>query len=131
MPTEYISEKHYPKVFAWIVRYRSARERLKILAPEPTKLDGVAAAEQIHSSEFAEPKLSVDAKDPVGLEEGTEVELFATDWGTEHRDCGRLVGLTADEAIIAVKSKGDIEIRIHAPRTGFTVKAIGRKAGGQ
>lgn len=125
LPAEHISEKQYPNVFAWVARYREAREKAKASSPEPTKLDGASAAKHIHSSDFAEDDLSVDVKDALGLKEGTEVEVYAADWGTEHRDRGRLVGLTPDEVTIAVKNKDNSEIRIHAPRTGFKIRVAG------
>ncbi|KAL6710513.1 hypothetical protein ACN47E_008561 [Coniothyrium glycines] len=124
LPAEHVSDQRYPKTFAWIARYQAARDQAKSSGPEPTVLDGAAAAKQIHASDFVESALSVDADDPLGLKEGAEVELYAADWGTEHRDRGRLVGLTTDEVTIAVKSEENVEIRIHAPRTGFKIKVI-------
>lgn len=125
LPPELISEKHFPKVFTWLARYRAAREEAKASVPKPTTLDGRATADNILTADFAEPKVSVDEQDPLGLREGTEVELYPTDWITEHRDRGRLVGLGLDEVTIAVKSRGDVEFRVHAPRTGFKVREIG------
>lgn len=124
LPEEVISEKIFPKTFAWFERYRAAVEKAKSSAPEPTTLDGEAAAKCIHTSESGQVKLSVDEKDPTGLKAGTEIEVYGADWGTEHRDSGRLVGLTPDEVTIAVKSKGGAEIRIHAPRTGFKISKL-------
>lgn len=121
-----ISKELFPRTFAWMARYRAAIEKAKSAAPEPTKLDGQAAADRILRSEATDPQVVVDKADPTGLAEGTEVEIYAADWGTEHRDRGRLVGLTPDEVIIAVKSKGNVEIRVHAPRIGFKIEKIGR-----
>jgi hypothetical protein len=124
LPEDIISAKIFPKTFAWFDRYHTAVDTAKADAPEPTTLDGQAAANLIHSSEPTYAQVSVDQKDPTGLIEGAEVEVYAADWGTEHRDRGRLVGLTPDEVTIAVKTQGDAEIRIHAPRTGFKIKEI-------
>lgn len=127
LPPELISEKHFPKVFTWLDRYRAAREEAKASAPKPTTMDGRAAADSILTAGFAEPKVAVDKTDPSELKEGIEVELYPSDWITEHRDRGRLVGLSPDEVTIAVKNRGNVEFRVHAPRTGFKVREIGRK----
>lgn len=126
LPPDVVSEKLYPKAFAWLARYRAAREKAKASAPKPTALDGQAAADVILGSEFAETGGSVDESDPLGLKAGVEIEMYPADWGTEYRDRGRLVGLTPNEVTIAVKSKGGVEFRVHAPRTGFKVKEIGK-----
>lgn len=125
LPVEFLSDQQFPKVFAWLARYRAARDEAKQSAPKPTVLDGQAAAAQIHRSEFAEASVAVDGNDPLGLREGADVELYPADWGTEHRERGRLVGLTADEVTVAVVNKDEVEIRIHAPRSGFKVREIG------
>jgi hypothetical protein len=122
LPDDIISKRVFPKTFAWFERYRAAVEKAKSNAAQVKSLDGEAAAKHIHASGFGQPALSVDGGDPARLNEGSEVQVYPADWITEHRDQGRLVGLAPDEVTIAVKSKGDVEIRIHAPRTGFKIK---------
>ncbi|KAH7410101.1 hypothetical protein DE146DRAFT_338606 [Phaeosphaeria sp. MPI-PUGE-AT-0046c] len=117
-----ISEKTFPRVFAWLERYRAAVEQAKSSSSQPATLDGQAAAKSILVSELGHPHVQVDRDDPASLDEGTEVEIYPGDWVTGHKDRGRLVGLTTDEVTIAVKSKGDVELRIHAPRTGFKIR---------
>ncbi|KAH7081390.1 hypothetical protein BKA63DRAFT_207414 [Paraphoma chrysanthemicola] len=124
LPENLISAKTFPKTFAWLDRYRAAVDQAKTSGREPTTLDGQAAADRIHRSEFGLAKVSVAGDDPTGLREGIDVEVFTADWVTEHKDRGRLVGLASDEVTIAVKSKENVEIRIHAPRTGFKIKEI-------
>jgi hypothetical protein len=124
LPENLVSARIFPRTFAWLERYRAAVEQAKTSGPEPTTLDGQAAADHILRSEFGLAKVSIDGEDPTGLREGTNVEVFTADWVTEHRDRGRLVGLASDEVTIAVKSKESVEIRIHAPRTGFKIKAV-------
>jgi hypothetical protein len=122
LPEDIISKRVFPKTFAWVERYRAALESAKSNAAQVKSLDGEAAAKHIHASRFGQRALSVDGGDPAGLKEGSEVQVYPADWLTGHRDQGRLVGLTPDEVTIAVKSKGDVEIRIHAPRAGFKIK---------
>jgi hypothetical protein len=124
LPQNLISEKIFPKTYAWFERYRAAVEKAKSSAPEPTTLDGEAAAKYIHASETGQSKLSVDENDPTGLREGSEIEVYGADWGTDYRDRGQLVGLSPDEVTIAVKSRAGAEIRIHAPRTGFKINKL-------
>jgi len=107
------------------MRYRAARDEAQASGPKPIELDGKTAANYILGSEFADSGYSVDEKDPLGLREGVEVEVYAADWGSEYRDRGRLVGLTPDEAVVAVTTKDKGEIRIHAPRTGFKIEETG------
>ena len=74
---------------------------------------------------YVEDEAGVDPKDPLGLEKGQDVEVWPTDTGFKHRDRGRLISLTKDEVVIAEQSKvGGKEIRVHAPRSGFRVKAV-------
>jgi hypothetical protein len=122
LPEDIISKRVFPKTFAWFERYRAAVEKATSRASEVKTLDGEAAAKHIHASGFGHSALSVDGGDPARLREGSEVLVYPADWITEHRDQGRLIGLAPDEVTIAVKSKGDVEIRIHAPRTGFKIK---------
>jgi hypothetical protein len=120
-----ILEKIFPKTFSWQARYRAAVEDAKTTVPEPTVLDGRAAAEHIHRSDVEDTNPLVDSNDPSGLQEGVEIEIYPADWGCEYRDFGRMVGLTPDEVTIAVQSEKNAEILVHAPRTGFRIKKIG------
>lgn len=126
MPASVVSEKQFPKVYAWIQRFRAALRAAKSTGPTPVSLKGAEAVKLIVSSEFAEPNGGVDANDPLGLKEGMEVEIYPTDSGFTHRDRGRLVTLTAREVTVALRSRvGDKEMRIHVPRTGFRVTKVG------
>jgi hypothetical protein len=125
VPEGLITAKIFPKVFAWLDRYEAAIEKAKSSAHAPTELDGQSAADAVLRSDFGQSKLSVDPNDPTALKEGTEVEVYPADWLTEHKERGRLVGLTADEVTIAVGSKKDVEIRVHAPRTDFKIREMG------
>jgi hypothetical protein len=124
LPQDIVSEQVFPKTFAWIERYHVTVDKAKSNMSQPRTLDGQAAAKHVHASSFGPSAVSVDRDDPASLSEGCRVEVYPADWVTEHRDRGRLVGLTHDEVTIAVKSKGDDEIRIHAPRTGFKIREI-------
>ena len=126
MPASVVSEKQFPKVCAWIQRFRATLEAAKSAGPAPVSLKGPEAVKLIISSEFAEPNGGVSENDPLSFREGTEVEIYPTDSGFMHHDRGRLVTPTPKEATVASRSRvGGREVRIHAPRTGFTVTKVG------
>ena len=124
LPPDVVSKKMFPKVFAWIERYGASVEQAKSRSSQPATMDGESAAKSILASELGHTHVQVDQDDPASLNEGEQVEMYPADWVTEHKDRGRLVGLTADEVTIAVKSQGDVELRIHAPRTGFKIRKV-------
>jgi hypothetical protein len=126
VPKSTISVQIFPKTFAWLARYRAAVDAAKSASPKPMKLDGQGAADRLHRSELIQANAGFDHSDPTGLKEEIEVEIYAADWGSEHKDRGRLVGLTSDEVTVAVKSKRHVEIQVHAPRNGFKIKEIGQ-----
>jgi len=123
LPRELISAKQYPKVFAWIARFNDTFKAAKSQAPKPASLKGDAAVQRILNATFAEKELGVDSADPLGLQHGTEVEVFPIDSGSRHHDRGRLAGLTKDEVVLSVQAQGT-ELRLHYPRTGFRIKAV-------
>ena len=95
----------------------------KSQAPKPASSKGDAALQRITSASFAEEDLGVDEADPLGLQHGTEVEVFPIDSGFRHKDKGRLVGLNEDEVVVSIQTQGK-EVRLHYPRTGFRIKAV-------
>jgi len=123
LPQELISSTSYPKVFAWIARFNNALKAAKAKAPKPAALKGDAAAQRVLSAPFVDKDLSVDPADPLGLQQGTEVEVFPIDSGTNHRDQGRLIGLTENEIVLSIQAKGK-EVHLHWPRSGFRIKAL-------
>lgn len=117
-----ISAKQFPKTFAWVDRFSKVVGEAKAKAPKVTTLKGPQAAKSITEANFNVVK--VDEGDPLGLRAGQEVEVWPTDSGSSHKDRGTLVGLTANEVVIATKAQGGKEVRIHCPRTNFRIRAI-------
>lgn len=132
LPPKVVSEQKYPRVFAWIQRFRAALDDAGSSAPKPEKLNGPEAVRRILAFEFHENSSQgkEDTNDEaLELQVGEEVEVYPADWGSEHRDRGRLVRLTQDEVVVGVKAgsgAGDREIRIHAPQTGFKITKVGK-----
>lgn len=126
LPASHFSPEIYPKVYAWISRFTSACESAGLLAPEVVTLEGAEAVKHITSAYFSEQEVQVDQDDPLELKMGQDVEIWPTDTGSSHRDRGRLVGLTSSEVVLEAQSKvGEKVVRIHAPRHGFKVQAVG------
>jgi hypothetical protein len=116
--------QEFPKVFAYIDRWNKVLKDKKAQAPKPASLKGEEAAKRILSAQFADKEIGVNAADPLGLKQGQEVEVWPSDMGSgfKHRDRGSLLGLDDEEIIISVDAGGS-SIRLHCPRSGFSVAA--------
>lgn len=124
LPDELVSDIIFPRVYAWIRRFQEAIKEAKATAPEPTKLKGKEAAEQILSAGFAEPEAQVNSADAQdSLHKGDHVEVFPVDTGFSHREKGVLLGLTGDEIVVGLENG----LRLHTPRIGFRVRHIASK----
>jgi len=129
LPRDQISDKQYPKVFAWIARFNGAIKAAKAAAPKPTTLKGDEAAKRISGANYAEAEAKVDEQDPMNLAQGEDVEVWPIDTGFRHRDRGQLVGINEEEIVLQLHSKTqDQDLRLHFPRTNFRVSAV--EAGG-
>nr|OQO19946.1 hypothetical protein B0A51_11112 [Rachicladosporium sp. CCFEE 5018] len=120
---EYFSKTEFPKTLAWIERYRKVVKDAAAKAGKPTKVEGEDAVAFVKGAEYSDKESGVDSSDPLGLQEGAEVQVCPTDSGTSYKDRGKLVKLTRDEVVIAVKTDDGSEVRIHAPRWNFKVRA--------
>ncbi len=124
LPPSLISEKQFPKVFAYLDRFSKAMSAAKSSSPKPVTLKGADAVKFVSQAEFAEPEGQVDDSDPLALKKGEDVEVWPIDTGFKHHDRGRLVALTLKESVVTVQTKvGGKEIRIHHPRTNFRIQA--------
>lgn len=119
-----ISSMHFPKVFAWIDRFNGAVAAAKKKVPKPTTLKGDAATERVLTAKLVDSDIGVNASDPLKLTKGQEVEVWPTDSGVHHRDRGSLLGLGDDEVVI----EAGTGIRVHFPRSGFRVAAVGHQS---
>ena len=130
LPASVISDQQFPKVYAWIKRFREALRAAKSSGPRPVTLKGPQAVSFVSGANLAESGGPVDAADPLGLEKGQEVEVWPIDSGFTHRDRGTLVSLTPDEMVLASRTEaGGSEVHIHFPRWGFrTARARGAAA---
>lgn len=129
LPPSYISETQFPKVYAWVKRFREALKTAKASAPKPVTLKGGDALPQITNGRPIKTQNTVDQNDPVGLSKGDAVEVWPIDSGFSHHDVGTLLSLTADEVVLATKASNGTQVAVHMPRWGFrVVRAAGASA---
>lgn len=128
LPADTFSPTTYPKVYAWIGRFkRAVRETRKALGPAE-KISGADAVKLITAASWSEAPGSVDAKDSVvlaeGLKAGDLITMWPTDTGSSHKDTGHLMSISSTEIVIETRAKdvtGTV-LRVHAPRHGFRVR---------
>lgn len=123
LPKDVFGAKNFPKAHAWFERYKKAVEKAKEGNKGNVKeLSGPETVKQISEGPFGDRNPAVDPLDPTGLKQGDWVQGWPTDTGFNHRDVGKLVGLTSQESVIATKAESGAEIRIHHPRWQFIVE---------
>ncbi|SMY22416.1 unnamed protein product [Zymoseptoria tritici ST99CH_1A5] len=123
--TDYFTAGKYPKLFAWRDRFRAVLKQAREQAPKAVSLKGEDAVKFVTSASFTDQATTIDESDPLNLKQGATVELYPTDGGGyTHQDHGKLVKLTKDEVAIAIQAKSGEEIRVHAPRWQFRVRAV-------
>jgi len=122
LPASLISENQFPKVFAWINRFRDELKKRKTSGFKAPSVTGSDVVQYMRSARFIDSAGEIDANDPTGFKAGEEVDIWPIDTGFTHRDRGRLVTLTPSEMVVAKKTKvGNREIHVHMPRWGFRI----------
>lgn len=129
LPKEFVNEKKFPRVFAWIKRFDAlTRDKAKEVGKVKT-VKGDEARDIILGSKYSEQVGDVDEANPLvnfhGLKKGSKVAVWPTDTGASHKDVGQLVRL--DEKEVVIQSEAS-EVRVHAPRHGFRVRPVGEGA---
>ncbi|KAL2807755.1 hypothetical protein BJX63DRAFT_411238 [Aspergillus granulosus] len=128
VPEEHISAQLFPNVFAWVDRFQKA-----VIAAEKSlrtinTLSGAQVTDLLSKAASDHTADVVEEKDPLvqasRLYKGQVVQLWPTDNGSRHKTIGKLVGLTSKEITIET-TEGEVSVRVHAPREGFHVNAVG------
>ncbi|KAM3076669.1 hypothetical protein ACMFMG_007475 [Clarireedia jacksonii] len=131
LPDDYISPQQFPKTFSWIKRFDEATRVAASKIGKPKNIVGLEATKLVAASNFAESGEVVDVKDPTGLQQGQEVEVWPIDSGMNYKDKGILVGLSTEEIVIECHMKDGEKVKVHTPRHGFRIRAVdGRARGG-
>lgn len=126
LPAALIGPEQFPKVFALLDRFEEKVRSMQELG-QPEKADGEEVVRMLSASDFAEPAGDVDETDPwvafQSLKKGDSVKVWPTDYGTNHKDAGTLVAI--DDREIVIQVTGDAgDLKVHAPRLGFTVQRL-------
>tara|TARA_R110002003_G_scaffold122_9_gene11090 strand:- start:14620 stop:16344 length:1725 start_codon:yes stop_codon:yes gene_type:complete len=125
LPESHISEKIYPRTFAWVRRFMSLVEEKKGARAKPTSLDGAAMANQISNATSPMDDIGFINDDPLDVKLGNEVQVFPSDYGHMGKTAGELVGLSTTEVVIR-NAKG---LNVHFPRWNFTIRSVGQNLG--
>ncbi|KAH7149341.1 hypothetical protein B0J13DRAFT_303314 [Dactylonectria estremocensis] len=127
LPKDHFSPALYPRVFAWIQRFRAAVSAAKKQLGKPATLSGDEAARAILEAAFNEDDTALDSKDAVvvaqGLRQGDHVRIWPIDTGSSGVDVGKLVGIDTQEVVYETGKEAD-SVRVHAPRHGFRIKKL-------
>ena len=83
-----VNAKSYPRVFAWLKRYKEVLERARERAPKLREVSGEEVLEGLRMAGWAEPEMGVDEADSLGLRKGMQVEVWPVDTGCGRRDRG-------------------------------------------
>lgn len=120
LPKENISERRFPKTFAYVKRFMDEVNARKAEAPKPTRLDGPEMKSRTESSTLQAEPARIISDDPLQLREGDKVEVYASDYGFTHKDRGALIGLTINEVVI----RNSKSLHLHFPRWNFHIEKI-------
>lgn len=125
LPADVIGPARYPKVFAWIERFGKVTAAKGKANGKPREVAGEEAAKIITGSGFAEEQLGgVDETEIVvkaqGLKAGDDVRVWPSDYGSKHKDAGKLVAITSKQIVIETQGAAG-KVRLHTPRHGFKI----------
>lgn len=127
LPEERFSAKTFPKVWAWIDRFKAAYDAAKEKnASKVTNVKGPDAVKAVATDKYHDADGDFDETDfdvkAFGLKKGDTVSLGPTDYGAAHRDKGKLLSINSEEVVIEVATKDGSSVRVHAPRHGFQIR---------
>jgi len=120
LPEEFVSEKKFPKTYAWVRRFMEEVQQKKAQAPKATRFKGDVMKERVMNASALQQPTTFIEDDPLKLKRGDEVEVYASDYGMNHKDRGSVVGLTVNEVVIR-NSHG---LHLHFPRWNFRIDKV-------
>lgn len=123
-PKDLISNKIFPKTFAWCQRYHTAVEEATKNASKPAEIDGAEALKRAAQSSPLSG-LEVDPEEPLGFKQGQRVEVSPIDTGMSGVQKGLLVGLDKTEVVVESKTKSGGRVQVHFPRWNYKVVHAG------
>lgn len=126
LPQEHFSEQRFPKVRAWMNRYRSILHQEQQKRGPVEDISGDEAAKLIKISPVNVEEAGVNPIDPVakslGLSKGDLITIWTNDVPkVVEKDTGKLVALLSNEIVMDVTTPGGT-FRVYAPRNGFEIQ---------
>jgi glutathione S-transferase len=119
-PEDFISEKLFPRTYAWVHRFKQSVEDAGNGAHVPQALSGKEAFDKITSAPETGLEGDISDTDPLNLKIGQMVEIWPTDWASNHKDRGELAMLAANQVCIR-NAQG---VLVHFPRWNFRIQAV-------
>lgn len=123
-----LGEHRYPRVHAWVDRFRKATMEAEQSNPGAGQIDEGAQAEGFIVKRILDSNLTekdapvVDESDVLALKRGQRVSVAPVDFGFTHKDEGELIGLSKDEVVILSDVPGGQgQLRLHYPRINFKI----------
>ncbi|RMZ06164.1 hypothetical protein D0864_02302 [Hortaea werneckii] len=132
--TSVFNAKRYPALFTWYTTFQRYIENLP--STETKDPDFSKILEQIKQSPslgkksllLPTPRSShAELDEKTGLKEGTVVTVAPDDTGRADPTIGTLVTMSPEEAVIKpqpLDKAAEVDVRIHFPRLGFTVRPV-------
>lgn len=118
LPEEFINDRIYPKVYAWVRRFMAKVEESRNTSTAPTTLDGETMASRTLSAPSKIDDIGFIKDDPLGFQKGDEVRVFPSDYGQVGVSQGVIAGLSTVEVVI----RNDKGLCLHFPRWNFSIK---------
>ncbi|QDS77934.1 hypothetical protein FKW77_001204 [Venturia effusa] len=119
-----LNEHKYPKVFAWVERFREAySESIKMMG-SPQIVSSEVAIRNILTAEFTEAEGAFLADDPLHLEKDQIVEVGPAAFGGGRVDRGRLISLSVHGVVIEKAAPTGELLRLHFPRAGYQITMV-------
>jgi glutathione S-transferase len=117
---DFISEKLFPKTYAWVYRFKRSVGDAGTERRVPRALSGKEAFDKITSAPATGLRGDISDIDPLNLKIGQMVEIWPTDWASNHKDRGELLMLAANEVCI----RNAQCVLVHFPRWNFCIQRI-------
>jgi sulfite reductase alpha subunit-like flavoprotein len=120
LPGEHMSEKTYPRVYAWAGRFMEVVKERRKRCEKPKALNGQTMVERTINASSAHEDINVIENDPLDIKAGDNIEVYPSDYDQGGKSAGELVGLTVHEVVI----RNDKGVHLHFPRWNFTIRKI-------
>lgn len=120
LPKEFVNDNRFPRALSYVRRFMDEVRKKQVRALKPRILDGDAMRERVLRATSKHQPTKFIQDDPLRLEPEDEVRVFASDYGSSHKDRGAIVGLSLTDVVIR-NAKG---LHLHFPRWNFRINKL-------